>query len=97
VRFDVCRENREQLAGRLEEVKGELEMCANRNLLLEGELRDAKSREEVCEMENDTLRRRVEGGAFIDFQEFVGSLGTGGYVLSCGSNVFFITKTMTFF
>jgi len=96
VRLGVCRENGKRLAERLEKVDGELEMCANRNLLLEGELRDVKSREEACEMENDKLRRQVEGGAFIDFQEFVGSLGTGGYVLSCAPKVFFSTKTMTF-
>jgi hypothetical protein len=93
VRLGVCRENGGRLAERVEKVKRDLEWCTNKNLRLEGELNDVKSREEVCETENDKLRRQVEVGAFIDFKEFVGSLGTGGYVLSFESSASFGMKT----
>jgi hypothetical protein len=82
VRLGVCRENGSRLAERVEKVERDLEWCTNKNLQLEGELTDAKSREEACKTENDKLRWQLECGAFIDFKEFVGSLGTGGYVLS---------------
>jgi len=78
-------------------VEGDLERCTNQNLLLEVELKDVKSRKEACETENDKLKRQVEGGAFIDFKEFVGSLGTGGYVLPFALNASFGMKTMPFF
>ena len=97
VRLGACRENGKRLAERVEKVEGDLEWCTNQNLLLEGELKDVKSREEACETENDKLRRQVEGGAFIDFLEFVGSLGTGGYVLPFASNAPFNVKTNTSF
>ena len=78
-------------------MEGDLERCTNQNLLLEAELKDVKSREEACETENDKLRGQVQSGAFIDFKEFVGSLGTGGYVLSFVSNAPFGMKPITFF
>ena len=83
----ICQDNEKRLTERVEKVEGDLEWCTNQNLLLEGELKDVKSRNEACKTENDKLRRRVEGGAFIDFHTFVGSLGTGGYVLSFAPNL----------
>ena len=86
MRLGACRENGKRLAERVEKVEHDLEWCTDQNLLLEDELKDVKSRKEACEAENDKLRRQVEGGAFIDFLKFVGSLGTGGYVLPSASN-----------
>lgn len=97
MRLGACRENGKRLAERVEKVEGDLGWCTNQNLLLEGELKDVKSRKEACEMENDKLRRQVEGGAFIDFLDFVGSLGTGGYVLPFASNATFDMKTIPSF
>lgn len=82
VRLGVCRENGKRLAERVDKVEGDLELCANQKLVLEDELKAVRSKEEACETENVKLRRQVEDGAFIDFREFVGSLGTGGYALS---------------
>ena len=93
----ACRENGKRLAERVDKVEGDLERCTNQNLLLEAELKDVKSRKQACETENDKLRRQVEGGAFIDFKEFVGSLGTGGYVLPFALDASFGMKTMPFF
>ncbi len=84
--MSVCRDNGKRLAERVEKVEGDLDLCTNQNLLLEGELKVVKSGKQACETENDKLRHQVEGGAFIDFHEFVGSLGTGGYVLSFAPN-----------
>ena len=86
-----------QLAKRIEKVEGDVEWCTNQNHLLEGELAGAKSQKEACETENDKLRRQVEGEAFIDFLEFVDSLGTGGCVLLFASNAPFNMKTITSF
>jgi FtsZ-binding cell division protein ZapB len=102
--MDACRGNRTRLAKRVE-------YCTNQNHLLEGELQDVKSRNEAYEKENDNLRqkndklkqendklrRELEYGAFIDFKGFVGSLGTGGYVLSFAPSTSSGMKPMTFF
>ena len=92
-----CQKNGRQLAERVEQVERDLERCTNQTIRLEADLEDAKSREKACETENDELRRQVKRRAYVDFKEFVGSLGTGGYVLSFASNSSFSMKTMTFF
>ena len=97
MRLGACREIGKRLAERVEKVEGDLEGCTNQTILLEAELESVKSREEVCKTENDKLRRQVKHGAFVDFEEFVGSLGTGGYVLSFAFNASFGMKIITSF
>jgi len=98
VRLSACRENGKRLAERVDKVEGDLELCTNQTLVLEDELKDVKSKEEACETENVKLRQQVESGVFIDFKEFVGSLGTGGYALSFifTPNAYFSIKILTF-
>ena len=98
MRLGVCRENGKRLAERVDKVEGDLELCSNQKLVLEDELKDVKSKNEACGRENVKLRRQVEDGVFIDLREFVGSLGTGGYVHSftSTSTAYSTIKILTF-
>ena len=94
----ICRENGKKLAERVDKVEGDLELCTDQKLVLKDELKDVKSKKEACERENVKLRRQVEDGVFIEFREFVGSLGTGGYARSftSTSTTYSTSKILTF-